>query len=561
MSFLSSHPPPKLGLPPKFATWRPTQDQAVEDFLDSDFGHHLCQAPVGIGKTLIGVAAALIDGGRLIYVTRTNLLMDQLLRDFSEIGLKLIRGRNNYACIQGGSCDDNATDCDFQQCPRHGFNCGTSCQGYGGDCKYKCDFKDAVNSKLVLTNYAFLARMNRWRSGLGECDILVLDEGHLAHQELSNALAFSMRPSDCQIVGIKAPEDFLSIPDWEAWSKDALGALASDRSAIGPRLAEGYSQARARLAYERLHDRVDFLSQLHGRWLVEPTKHAWDFHPVRPREHAHRYLFAGAEKVLVMSATATKKSMALLGLKSGGYSVRTYPYQFPRQHFPIYAVVPRTREGKKGFKVSYKLFHDSDRADELQEWLELIYQALLARRDRKGIIHCVSYALQQTLLAYIEGRDPDLAGQIYAPKSSETALMVEQYRESEGPVFILSPSLTTGYDFPGRECEFVLIPKLPFVPTKSRLMQARLADDPLYDGYVMVQDLIQATGRGTRSKDDRCETIIFDANWLRVRYRYKVFFPLWFKVRTRDTLPDPPKTIAQIRDLAQSSGAGSPIVQ
>ena len=542
--FITQITPADLGFPPRYKSWRKTQAEAIDDILDTEMEFHLAQAPVGIGKTGIGVGAALADGGRMIYVTRTNLLLNQLVTDFSEIGLALVKGRANYACMMGGTCEDNKYTCQLQRCAVHGLGCTPKeCDGYGGSCDAKRAYFKAMRSKLVATNYAYLIRANRWRTGLGECDLLILDEGHLAHEEVASALQFDLKPSDCALLGVEAPRhsDTLDVAIWEGWSRKAAEALAGDRSQITSRIQKRYPRSvEAKRALTSLMDRVDFLNNLYGRWIVQRGRDDWEFHPVWPREHSHKYLFAGAAKTVVMSATATNKSMALLGLKRSLFSAKKYPYAFPKQNFPAYHV--------KGVRVGRSLLEEKN-ADKLEKWLDLIYRILKRRTDRKGIIHSVSYAWRERIVDYIESRDAEMGRRICSPAyGREVAQTAADFKQAPSGAILIGPSYTTGYDFPGNECEFIIIAKIPFVPTQSRLMQARLADDEFYDGYLMMQELVQASGRGSRSADDRCEVFLLDDNWHWIRYRYKAFKPAWFTPRSVSSPPSPPPTLAKLRD-------------
>ena len=94
-SWLEDYTPHELGLPEKFVDWVPGQLKALDDILKDDNRIIPVCAPTGTGKSLIGVAAILVNGGRGGYVTSTNALMDQAEADFTSCGLKLVRGRRN----------------------------------------------------------------------------------------------------------------------------------------------------------------------------------------------------------------------------------------------------------------------------------------------------------------------------------------------------------------------------------------------------------------------------------------------------------------------------------
>jgi len=110
------------------------------------------------------------------------------------------------------------------------------------------------------------------------------------------------------------------------------------------------------------------------------------------------------------------------------------------------------------------------------------------------------------------------------PTSQSTREDVLRFKRDIGsrPILV-SPAITTGFDFPGAECRFAIIGKIPFPDTRSELFKAREKDDPEYSAYLVGQTLDQMAGRGMRSESDWCETFIVDDNirWYISRYGRK----------------------------------------
>src|SRR5688572_25256313 len=105
--------PADIGLPqPKFNLWRPNQasalNQVVDDLAERRFAAY--SLPTGAGKSPWYVALALLMGWRVIILTSTKALQDQLVTDFGAIGLTDIRGRDNFQCkmSQLFTCEDGA---------------------------------------------------------------------------------------------------------------------------------------------------------------------------------------------------------------------------------------------------------------------------------------------------------------------------------------------------------------------------------------------------------------------------------------------------------------------
>jgi Rad3-related DNA helicase len=127
-------------------------------------------------------------------------------------------------------------------------------------------------------------------------------------------------------------------------------------------------------------------------------------------------------------------------------------------------------------------------------------------------------------------------------KRKDTLEKVKMFKASAPPKILVSPSMTTGWDFPGSECEYQIIGKLAYPDTRSKLVKARMDADDDYAPYVAMQQLIQACGRGVRSLTDRCENFIIDDNIVWFIRRYRKFAPKWFSEAfiSRVTAPEPP---------------------
>lgn len=74
-------------------------------------------------------------------------------------------------------------------------------------------------------------------------------------------------------------------------------------------------------------------------------------------------------------------------------------------------------------------------------------------------------------------------------------------------------------------------------------MKARLANDKQYSNYMTALTLVQMTGRGMRSADDRCETIIVDDNIGWFVGQNANHFPKWwmqsYRTCVRGMVPKP----------------------
>jgi Rad3-related DNA helicase len=85
-------------------------------------------------------------------------------------------------------------------------------------------------------------------------------------------------------------------------------------------------------------------------------------------------------------------------------------------------------------------------------------------------------------------------------------------KSNKSPV-LLSPILSTGWDFPDDLCRFIIIPKLPFAPTNDLVSKCRRALDKDYANHEVVIEFTQMCGRGSRHLHDWCVTYFLDTAW------------------------------------------------
>ena len=193
-------PPPgaMLGIP-KYTSWYPGQEETFLRVLDWFHGPRRflgLSVPAGAGKSLTAIAVAKLLGTRTCILTVTKGLQEQYLRDVTPLGGVNMMGRNNYPCAlvpgltaEEGPCRD-----------------GLSCSFRDSDCPYYQQLARATVAPIVVTNYAYYLAQTRFSSGLGDFNLLVLDESHLIFGALGNHLSIHLSRLDIEPMGITFPQ-------------------------------------------------------------------------------------------------------------------------------------------------------------------------------------------------------------------------------------------------------------------------------------------------------------------------------------------------------------------
>lgn len=509
-------PSPKMmGIGEKFKEWRPYQEDAVIRMADLEQRFGVMIQPTGSGKSLCYIVAAHLSGARTVVLTSTKALQSQLAEDFD---VAVIKGQNAYRCKL-----DEALSCEAGPC-KLGIRCGYK----EGGCLYYDAYRDAKNARLVVTNYSYWLTINFYGEGLGEFDMMVLDEAHDAPDHLNDFMGVKLTWADFRSLKSRPPRTD-SLVEWRAWArplrswiqermdeiKVKIGSVPDSRSTV---MKEG-------MTLKKLDTKLARIAETDDRWIAEEEDGGWTVDPIDSRRY-NEMLFRGIEKVILTSATVTGKTAEMLGVER--YDIADYPSTFPPPNRPVIyvptvAVNYRWKEVHKG------------------TWITRMRQIIRPRMDRKGIIHTVSYARRNLVIERLGEEFSFLTS--HDSKNVKSA--VENFRYSHPPAVLVSPSLVTGWDFPYDDCEYQIIGKIGFPDTRPAIVKARQEADPEYVYYRGMQSLVQACGRGVRAPDDQCECFIIDDSFRWFMQRYGKFAPGWFKdvVRWSNTIPLPMKKI------------------
>ena len=527
LTFVDGLTPSDLGLSEKFPGWRDGQLKAIDRSLTSDRRFISHAMPTGSGKSVTYIAEALYRGCRAVVLTSTKGLQDQLLTDFSPSGLVSVKGKGNFLCRsgRGWTCEEGSH---------------AACSSFStdsGQCPYKAQYNAALNSKLVVTNYAYWTAIHKYGEGLGDFDLLILDEAHDCPDEVCSINTVELSSHD--VLGMLRgswPKQPLYVAGWATWARTLLPRATelSNKFQGAARIARDLPSIRDAVRARNIVTKLTTLSSLTGDWVVEPVvknrgtndegTDGWRIEPIWPAQFAEKSLFRGIKKVVLVSATLSRATLRLLGVQAGTYDHYEYPSQFPAERSPVYSI------------PTVKLNYKSDAADYFL-LCERLDEIIAGRLDRKGIIHTTSYDRAQKI---INGSKYSAYMLTHSNRPGEAMSASHRFRSMTAPSILVSPSMSTGYDFPSSTCEYQIIVKAPYPDLRSKVMQRRMEVDRQYPAYQMALTLVQACGRGMRSKTDQCETFLLDDVISGVVKRSSDLFPQWWKKLYRE-VPEVPK--------------------
>lgn len=422
------------------------------------------------------------------------------MSDYEAIGMVDIRGKRNYQCDMRP--DDPTYTCE---------------EGHAASCPYKgtvgCPSSQAemkaATSNLIVTNYAKWCSSKKFGQGWDHIKQVIFDEGDESYGALANAMQVLLNHKeieknlDMDFPGNPEAQEFATWRNWSIYAHataeiQMIAAKAKIAGLSNPKPAwvKHYTHMRhltRRLAVLRSANVAD--------WIVEEREEGYQFDPIRPARYSEGALLLRVPNIIIISATLRPKTMFMIGLGKQAFDFQEFDSDFDPSRCPIY-YVPTMRVDKRAG------------GDLTMLWVRLD-QIAAKRQDRKGIVHTISYQRQTDIK--LASR---FSGQmIINEKGDAPAEMVEKFRASGPGAILVSPSVGRGYDFRMAECEWQFICKIPFQPP-SKIVKAREHDDPEYRSYQAMQSMVQAIGRGMRSKSDRCESFLADDHlrWFLPRY-------------------------------------------
>lgn len=225
------------------------------------------------------------------------------------------------------------------------------------------------------------------------------------------------------------------------------------------------------------------------------------------------HIFNLGEKIVLMSATIIdpENFAKTLGIKKFKYIEAKS--LFDPKKAPIY-VDTKNRINHRNLK------------DKLPHIKNMIIKICDTHKKEKGIIHTHTMQITEYLREYID--DPRF---LFRFPGTDNETIIKQHIESPEPTILVSPSMAFGVDLKGDLAKFQIVAKAAYLPLKDERIKRLFEEDPEWYSNKMLNNLIQACGRGVRNRDDECVTYILDASIYDCVMRSKHKLPEYFKNR------------------------------
>jgi Rad3-related DNA helicase len=538
------------GLPEHFphSSVRQLQKAAIEAIAGSwkdGFSYVFLEAPTGFGKSAIAITLAKQNPPAFILVS-TKTLQDQYVREKAYDTMQ-VKGRGNFVCMLakdrtcdvgpchlGSECrhrperiaESSSADLEDVSAKRGGNEKIVIRKGMRV-CHYWKQKCEGMNHDYPVMNYSYFLHETMHAKDFGKRKLMVCDEAHNMEDELMRFIEFSISDKDLELVNCKIPEKDLPVEEWaenlKDWNTNLFEEFKNSREA-SERTRDVMKRMELLKKMQSLEEKfikcvfiAKELSADPENWLIDRSVTGKvkkvTFKPIFVKRWGKR--FSGmADLFLFQSATIIDaKALAdSLGLEEDKCVFLRAGSEFLPESRPVY-YKPIGSMSKAGIE------------DTLPKLAAEIRKLIAKYPDKKGVIHTHTYKIQDYIMNNIS------SSRFIANRSDETRMrgkIMEEFMKSDKPLILVTPSAYEGMDFRDDICRWQVICKMPYPDMGDPQVRKRMELSGSWYQWKTVLRLVQTYGRGTRNKNDWCDTYIFDSSFSHLMNSAKGMFPEWF---------------------------------
>jgi len=502
--------PRDFDLPDKFKEFRQNQLQVALKASSSKHYAFLLDSPTGTGKSIIAATVQRLLNKNVIYLCTTKQLQDQLVADFPYA--RVLKGRANYPCakyfhmwpeITAEMCDDSKeNDC-----------------GYKDNCAYKNAKRAALQAPIAILNMSyFLTEINYGKTFSGS-EYVIIDEFDATEDQLMGFVECNINSYTLKQLQLEQPKYKTKFESWIEWAEQTLKLIEPQILEMEKDMQSDWYQPdgkkqRHLIHLKRFESKLSFLVRnVSDRWVFYPSEQSWSFKPIWIAPYADSQLWKHMKKVLGMSATILEPRQAAKNIGLEDYEYLALPSPFPKENRPI-EFIPCGNIVERELNIALPML--AKKVDEI----------IRMNPHDKVLVHTVSYKIRDYLLSHIN------TDRFITHQQKDKADKLEEYKRSDKPLVMLSPSMDRGVDLPYDQCRVVIICKVPYPNLGDPQISKRLyssKDGRFWYAYTSIKTIIQMAGRGVRAKDDYAKTYLLDGQFKRLYDEHPNMFPEWFK--------------------------------
>lgn len=482
----------------------------IKEAIDRGYKYIILEAGTGTGKSVMAATLALMFNSTYI-LTVTKQLQDQYIKDFKNLGFKLVKGRGNFKCRK--YLESNIEQgCDKGRCVIEGYRCEYSLNRSHdtitreNTCFYFYQKFVGMYSDVVISNYPYLFLELNYVEDFKKRKLMIFDEAHNLEDTVMNQLKLEFKKKDLkEQIGLDISEDVvlnLELGDYTDWVrfikrvKDKYGHELNKMVKLKGKPGINEKISFLKLRINDCNRFIDHIQQDPSKWIFDYDRRfgVVEFKPIKVDNYAKNNFFKFGDICLFMSATILdyKLFAEWLGIKEDEiYAIRREsPFEVNRNPIKTY----------NDFNLSY-----GNLSKNAPKTIDAIKEILEIHKHDKGVIHTISHQCKNYLKKNISSK------RMIDHNTFNRASQLEKFKNSNKPLVLVSPSMNEGVDLPGDECRFQIIYKIPYPSLADKQTKMRKNIDSQWYDYKTCLALVQTYGRGMRYEQDFCKTYFIDS--------------------------------------------------
>jgi Rad3-related DNA helicase len=423
-------------------------------------------------------------------LTITKGLQDQYTNSFEDAFS--LKGKSSYLCRVDPSCDVEVAPCLFNAKLKEGCILNSRCDYYNSR-------RDTLINKFGILNYSMFMSLPEH---VKRREYIVCDEASELEDELVKRFSRNLNYKILKRLGFSPKdipvENYKKFRVWMESLKISLGDEVEELKKILNKKKKSTfvdSDVQRYKLFSNLHSQIKVTLDTweECEYVIEHNLEGVTLKPLRVDKLSDS-IFRFGDKVLLMSATIIDPAnfAKTLGIKK--YKYIEVDSAFDSKNAPIYV--------KVGEKINYK-----NLKEKLPKLAQDTFKICELHKHHKGIIHTHTMEITQ----YLKDRTTDPRF-LFRIDGQNNESIIKQHFESSEPTVLVSPSMAFGVDLKEDLARFQILMKAAYMPLNDERIKRLLKEDPEWYMNKMLNNLIQACGRGVRTKNDKCNTYILDGS-------------------------------------------------
>jgi Rad3-related DNA helicase len=513
---------------------RKNQVKALRFLEQSDKKFNVVEAPVGSGKSIVGMTYArwLNNGlGNAFILTPQIVLQEQYMKEKikSPMSIATLKGAANYACKDFGSCDvgkkvNLVSDKDGNMKP-----------GPCEKCPFTAAFARSKTVPLLVMNNAYAGAMLGFIKGIYEPrELIIFDEAHNLEQTLIGFGEVMITALQAEKHGLRLPAT-ANVKGAFEWVTGPFFNAALDRFT---ELTQQLMRSNNIKIQKKLSKEVDVADRMVRRidkfvndneqdyaekFILIKDKMKLIFKPIFAKELLPQVFGYHAGQYLFMSSTISKEVLVEdFGIPENEIGYISLASEFDVDRRTV-AYMPATKMNYGWDKPENKYKRDL--------MLEKIKMVLDMHTEHNGLIHTGSFAISKWLVDELEFNKTHVIHHHNTDDNGEGVKRgdaIDNFLISDKPSVLISPSITEGLDLKDGLGRFSIIAKLNFPSLADKWVKTRQELNQQWYARNASIGLIQGSGRVVRSPTDWGMTYILDESFETMLKYNRHLFPQWW---------------------------------